>query len=714
MADPKLNIEITAKLDSLDRDFARVNGMARDTASKVERAFGGLGSSLKGIAGGLVAAFSVDMFAGIFTGAVEAQDHLNDLSKSTSISVETLAGLGAAARKSGGNLDDVAASVNKLSVNMGKDPEKFKAIGISAKEPIEAFKQLADVFVSIQDPQERAAFGAAALGKSWAGTAPLLAEGGKSIGEMVERGTRLSKVTADSAKAADELNDRLEDLQTASQGTKTAFVNLVIPAMIETLRIMDQMRESGSILAPLLSGIGRQRFSFDPNFASSETQFKDLKAKLSGLETDRANLVASGGGLINIWLYGNKDDLDQKILITRNQVDALSKMGDKLVKPAETQVGRSALSAADVRKFLDGDKSTPKVTTQISDGQRLIQQLRDRMSTQEQLTEVEKLQLSFADSRYKIISFGEKDIALSLAAQIDARGAINKELDAELVMVKELTKTYDAQEARLQSLIASTDHGKNAQTMQDEALAESALFSGKIDSSTYDQIIEKLREVKDEGKDTFKELQDAIDGWGKQGASAIADFAVDGSASFSGMTKSIIKDMVAMVAQQNITGPLAKSIGSFDWKGLFGGSAGTTGTTNSFMTNGVALGSAKGNVFTSPGLSAFSGQVVSSPTVFPFARGIGLMGEAGPEAIMPLSRGSDGKLGVRAGGGTPNVSIVVNNTVSDKVQATVQPRMNNGKLEFEVLIQQAVAKDLRSNGPMAQGLSSTFGLARAI
>jgi len=81
---------------------------------------------------------------------------------------------------------------------------------------------------------------------------------------------------------------------------------------------------------------------------------------------------------------------------------------------------------------------------------------------------------------------------------------------------------------------------------------------------------------------------------------------------------------------------------------------------------------------------------------------------------MPLSRGSDGKLGVRAGGGTPNVSIVVNNTVSDKVQATVQPRMNNGKLEFEVLIQQAVAKDLRSNGPMAQGLSSTFGLARAI
>ncbi|MCU6272249.1 phage tail tape measure protein, partial [Escherichia coli] len=49
-----------------------------------------------------------------------------------------------------------------------------------------------------------------------------------------------------------------------------------------------------------------------------------------------------------------------------------------------------------------------------------------------------------------------------------------------------------------------------------------------------------------------------------------------------------------------------------------------------------------------PGLSAYSGQVVSKPTLFPFARGAGLMGEAGPEAILPLRRGADGKLGVIA------------------------------------------------------------------
>jgi lambda family phage tail tape measure protein len=52
------------------------------------------------------------------------------------------------------------------------------------------------------------------------------------------------------------------------------------------------------------------------------------------------------------------------------------------------------------------------------------------------------------------------------------------------------------------------------------------------------------------------------------------------------------------------------------------------------------------------------GGVVRGPTTFPMRGGTGLMGEAGPEAIMPLSRGADGALGVRAqGGGTVNVTM---------------------------------------------------------
>lgn len=59
-----------------------------------------------------------------------------------------------------------------------------------------------------------------------------------------------------------------------------------------------------------------------------------------------------------------------------------------------------------------------------------------------------------------------------------------------------------------------------------------------------------------------------------------------------------------------------------------------------------------------------SGGVVNGPTLFPMRRGTGLMGEAGPEAIMPLARGADGRLGVRADAGRP-VSVVMNISTPD-------------------------------------------------
>jgi len=60
-----------------------------------------------------------------------------------------------------------------------------------------------------------------------------------------------------------------------------------------------------------------------------------------------------------------------------------------------------------------------------------------------------------------------------------------------------------------------------------------------------------------------------------------------------------------------------------------------------------------------------SGGIVSGPVTFPMRGGTGLMGEAGPEAIMPLARGADGKLGVRSGGGGGNVSVVMNISTPD-------------------------------------------------
>lgn len=75
----------------------------------------------------------------------------------------------------------------------------------------------------------------------------------------------------------------------------------------------------------------------------------------------------------------------------------------------------------------------------------------------------------------------------------------------------------------------------------------------------------------------------------------------------------------------------------------------------------------KGGAFASGRVTAFAkGGVVSGPTTFPMRGGMGLMGEAGPEAIMPLTRGPDGRLGVQAqGGGGRPVQVVMNVTTPD-------------------------------------------------
>lgn len=80
---------------------------------------------------------------------------------------------------------------------------------------------------------------------------------------------------------------------------------------------------------------------------------------------------------------------------------------------------------------------------------------------------------------------------------------------------------------------------------------------------------------------------------------------------------------------------------------------------------GGVLPFADGGAFSQGRVTPFaSGGVVSGPVSFPMRGGMGLMGEAGPEAIMPLARGPDGKLGVRSGGAGA-VSVVMNITTPD-------------------------------------------------
>ena len=219
---------------------------------QAEEATTGFGSSAGGAAdlmAKLVAAVSLGAIGGWVKGAIDAADSLKDLSKSTAISVRDLAGLKVASQQAGAELEDTAKSINKLSVNIGKDADKYAKLGITAKEPLEAFKQLSDIFNSIDDPQKRAAFGAEALGKAWEGAAPLLSEGSKRIGEMVSRGTELSGMTEKLTDDADDFNDALAEVSAGAAAVSGRIAISLLPILKAVADDMTDVATSSNSLS---------------------------------------------------------------------------------------------------------------------------------------------------------------------------------------------------------------------------------------------------------------------------------------------------------------------------------------------------------------------------------------------------------------------------------------------------------------------------------
>jgi len=123
----------------------------------------------------------------------------------------------------------------------------------------------------------------------------------------------------------------------------------------------------------------------------------------------------------------------------------------------------------------------------------------------------------------------------------------------------------------------------------------------------------------------------------------VVQFIKTGKASFKDFADAIIEDLIRIQVRQAAAGFLGTAF-SF----LSGGSAALgQGTMTGFSE---VIPNAKGGVYDSPSLSAFSGGVYDSPQMFAFAKGAGIFAEAGPEAILPLHRGPDGSLGVMAAG----------------------------------------------------------------
>jgi lambda family phage tail tape measure protein len=204
---------------------------------------------------------------------------------------------------------------------------------------------------------------------------------------------------------------------------------------------------------------------------------------------------------------------------------------------------------------------------------------------------------------------------------------------------------------------------------QIDKLKELVAASKQVKDGFGDTFGESLRQYYDSLKNFGGQVADSVKGAFQGLEDQLTSFVTTGKANFNDLANSIIADIARIAIRQAIIRPLVGGI--FDIFNI--------------------KPSAMGNVFAQNGIQKFArGGIVDKPTMFPFANGIGLMGEAGPEAIMPLRRGRDGRLGVQAANGGGGVSVVVN---VDASGTSVQGDNAKGA-EFGRAISEAVKNEI--------------------
>jgi lambda family phage tail tape measure protein len=251
----------------------------------------------------------------------------------------------------------------------------------------------------------------------------------------------------------------------------------------------------------------------------------------------------------------------------------------------------------------------------------------------------------------------------------------------------------NAAERALADKIATKDARERAQAIE-------------VRASDFPQLTRLSQEAGDFRKQLDTELSGSLRGITSD-LLAVAKGTETAGQGFANMSTKMVDAIAQAVLMKTVVGPIAGALSSglggfFPGVGAGGGVSGSA----SAGASAVAVASALGNVF-DRGLVPFArGGVVDRPTVFRFGAGsAGLMGEAGPEAIIPLHRDPSGRLGVRSTGGGGDIRINVQNNLGVAASAREQ-RQPDGSIDLILDAVEARGADrvVRGRGPLAQAL----------
>ena len=634
--------------------------------------------------------------------AIDLADNMRDLSQRTGVGIETLGQFKVAAELSGTSLEGVANGLKFLNKNLvaaatgGEGAAAaFKTIGVATTEADgtlrkadKVFLDIADQFARMREGPEKAALAMKVLGKAGDELIPILNLGSKEI-QRFGLG-----IGPDFANKADAFNDQLALMKAQTTVLTVQIGSALLPVMSGLVSVVTQAitfvgNLAGEFYKAIGGAAGLQQVAagliktmvvlggvtagvfIATNITAFTNAMKGLRVVMLGmLSIERATLAVQtaraavlsliaglqtpgpaqakalgviGGGAIGLGLAVSLgtliDDLMKKI---GTGISGALTMPNIPTPPPGTTPDLSALRTGDGGKK-KADDAAKRRREALLDSANALKQSRAELQIEREMDPMRKIQLEYAERRRVVIANADKAL----------REALSGEQQANI----QRTRSVDLQKLQVQETNALIEKFKELKGAGFEAAMGSELFYTSVEKTTsamddfragigsYIESIGTLgANLSTVTQSAFKGLEDSI-----------VSLTTTGTFSFRQFALSIVEETTRMVTRLLIIAPLLQTL-----KSLLPGGGGLLDVASS-LSKTIGFGAnAMGNVYAQNGIQKFArGGIVNKPTVFPFANGIGLMGEAGPEAIMPLRRGRDGRLGVSGGGGPVTVNVSV-------------------------------------------------------
>ena len=354
---------------------------------------------------------------------------------------------------------------------------------------------------------------------------------------------------------------------------------------------------------------------------------------------------------------------------------------------------------------IPADKIDEQFTLADTSVQSLAASYRELAAAAEKAEMAEEVSDTLAELRKRVEELGKSETELTLA-MLEAKGATEAQMEEAKALLEKLNETEIDPLGSWQEILAQK---------LSAALEELELFSAETNKILTDLGVQLASIAFDGALSGLSALGEAL-AQGGDAASSLGD-------ALAAMADQILQQLPTLFLQAGLTliaqGNLPLGIGLLAAAGV---ASFMTGVVEGFSgeedddeenAKGGVYGDGRYAAFAKGG--AFTNGIVTSPTRFRFAKGAGfgrgLMGEAGPEAIMPLKRMSDGSLGVAAqsaGGADGGIVVVINNYSSEEVSAT-ETAGEGGARKLEVTIGQMINSHI-SSGRADKAIGGRFGL----